>query len=192
MPPKRMPQQHLHPMPPRNQMSPRHPAIISTAEIEEPTAWNYPDSDEAHSLGAAFGRHFGFHRLGIHHERLPAGQRSSFPHAESSEDEFIYVIEGTPDVWLDGHLHRLKPGDGVGFAAGTGLAHAFLNNTDHDVRLLVVGDTSRADNKIYYAVNPERRAHRTDWWDDIPDRSLGPHDGLTDARRAALAKLQTG
>ena len=166
----------------------RHPAIIHTTEIEETSAWSYPASDERHSLGAAFGRHFGLQRLGIHHERLPAGQRSSFPHAESAEEEFVYVIEGSPDVWLDGHLHRLKPGDGVGFPAGTGLSHSFLNNTDSDVRLLVVGDTSRPENKIYYAVNPERRAQRDDWWDELPERSLGPHDGLTDARRKALTK----
>ena len=169
-------------------MSPRHPAIIHTSEIEEKTAWCYPDSDEPHSLGAAFGRHFGLERIGVHHEVLPPGHRSSFPHAESSEEEFVYVIEGAPDVWLDGHLHRLKPGDGVGFPAGTGLSHSFLNNTDADVRLLVVGDKTRDDNKIYFAVNPERRSHRDDWWTDIPARSLGPHDGLTDARRKALTK----
>lgn len=165
-----------------------HPAIIHTADIEEATGWTYPNSDEQHSLGAAFGRHFGLQRIGIHHERLPPGSRTSFPHAESTEDEFIYVVEGTPDVWLDGVLHRLKSGDGVGFPAGTRLSHSFPHNTDAVVRLLVVGDTTRDDNKIYYAVNPDRRAHRTDWWDDIPDRTLGPHDGLKDARRKALAK----
>ena len=169
-------------------MTERHPAIIHTSDIEEDTAGIYPGSDELHSLGAAFGRHFGLQRLGIHHERLALGRRSSFPHAESAEDEFIYVIEGTPDVWLDGHLHRLKPGDGVGFPAGTGLAHSFLNNTDTEVRLLVVGDSARAENKIFYAVNPEQRARRMDWWDDVPDRQLGPHDGLTDARRKHLTK----
>lgn len=169
-------------------MADRHPAIIHATDIEDKSAWIYPGSDEQHSIGAAFARHFGFARLGIHHTRLPPGQRSSFPHAESAEDEFIYVIEGTPDVWLDGHLHRLKPGDGVGFPAGTGLAHSFLNNTETEVRLLVVGDSTRAENKIFYAVNPEQRARRTDWWDAVPERTLGPHDGLTDARRKVMAK----
>jgi len=55
---------------------------------------------------------FALKALGIHHERLPPGRRTSYPHAESAEEEFVYVIEGTPDVWLDGTLHRLKPGDG--------------------------------------------------------------------------------
>ena len=169
-------------------MPDRHPAFIHTVDIEEDTGWSYGGSDERHSHGAAFGQHFGFARIAIHHERLPPGKRTSFPHAESTEDEFINVIEGTPDVWIDGHLHRLKPGDGVGLPTGTGISHSFLNNTDASVHLMVVGDTNRADNKIFYAVNPDRRAHRTDWWDDSPDRTLGPHDGLTDARRKALAK----
>ena len=52
-------------------------------------------------------KHAGFARLGIHHIRLEPGHRTSFPHAESAEDEFVYVIAGTPDVWLDGVVHRL-------------------------------------------------------------------------------------
>ena len=66
------------------------------------------------------------------------------PHAESAEEEFVYVLEGTPDVWIDGELFRLAPGDGVGFPAGTGIAHSFLNNTDEPVRLIVVGEAPKA------------------------------------------------
>ena len=87
------------------------------------------------------------------------------------------MIEGAPDVWIDGELFRLAPGDGVGFPAGTGIAHSFLNNTDEPVRLLVVGEANKDENRIVYPVNRELRAHRIDWWDDAPVRSLGPHDG---------------
>ena len=31
--------------------------------------------------------------------------------SESTEDAFVHVLQGTPDVWLDGHLQRLAPGD---------------------------------------------------------------------------------
>ena len=139
------------------------------------------------SLGANYRRHFGFGKLGIHHERLMPGRRTSFPHAESAEEEFVYVIAGTPDVWLDGHLHRLGPGDAVGFPAGTGLCHTFINNTDGEVNLLVVGEASKPENRIVYPLNPERRALRDDWWDDAPVGALGPHDGLPDKVRAARA-----
>ena len=118
---------------------------------------------------------------------VPLVRRTSFPHAESSEEEFVYVVDGEPDVWLDGHLYRLKPGDAVGFPAGTGIAHSFLNNTEVEVRLLVVGERPKPDNRIVYPLNPDRRPLREDWWDDPPQHALGPHDGLPDRVRAAKA-----
>ncbi len=110
----------------------------------------------------------------------------SWPHAEKTEDEFINVIEGTPDVWLDGALHRLQAGDGVGFSAGDGMAHTFINITQTDVRLLVVGDVSREDNQFHYPLHPQRNAAlEGQHWAGIPARSQGPHDGLPDALRRA-------
>lgn len=90
------------------------------------------------SIGASIGCLLGLVRIGIHHERLPPGRRTSYPHAESAEEEFVYVLEGTPDVWIDGTLLRLAPGDAVAFPGGTGICHTVLNNTE--VRLLVVGE----------------------------------------------------
>ena len=157
-------------------------------EIQGADDRHYRDSQELLAIGSAFGRHFGFARPGIHHELLRPGRRTSWPHCESTEDEFVYVIEGTPDVWLDGVLHRLKPGDGVGFPPGTGLSHSFLNNTEAEVRLLVIGETAKPENRIFYPRNPEQKPRRKDWWDDVPQRPLGEHDGLTDKRRAHKAK----
>lgn len=159
--------------------------IANWTDIERPDEEHYRGDDELLGIEASFGRHFGLTRLGIHHLRLPPGRRTSYPHAESAEEEFVYVIEGTPDVWLDGVLHRLKPGDAVGFPAGTGICHSFLNNTDGEVRLLVVGERSKPENRIYYPRNPEQNALRDDWWDDAPERPMGDHDGLTDKVRAA-------
>ncbi len=164
-------------------MADRPDCIAHWTEIENPDTARYSGDTELLSLNAPFGKHFGLAPLGIHHVRIPPGRRTSYPHAESSEQEFAYVIEGTPDVWLDGHLHRLKPGDGVGFPAGTGLSHTFINNTEADVRLLVVGETPKPDNRIVYPLNPERKPLRQDWWDDAPARQLGPHDGVPDRQR---------
>jgi len=162
----------------------RPECIAHWTEIEKPDNAHYKDDDELLGIGAPFGKHFGLKKLGIHHLRLLPGRRSSYPHAESDEEEYVYVIEGTPDVWLDGQLHRLKPGDGVGFPSGTGLSHSFLNNTEEVVHLLVVGETNKAENRIYYPRNPEQEAKRKDWWGDVPQRSMGDHDGLTDKVRA--------
>lgn len=135
----------------------RPPYIAHWAEIEEPDNSHYRNDDELLGIGAPYGKHFGLDALGIHHVRLLPGRRTSFPHAESAEEEFVYVIEGKPEVWLDGELHLLQPGDGVGFPAGTGIAHSFLNNTDEEVRLLVVGETAKPHNRIYYPRNLDRK-----------------------------------
>jgi uncharacterized cupin superfamily protein len=137
--------------------------IRGEKEIERPRRSRYPGSGDQWGSGSSFSEAVGLTRIGIHHEILPPGHRTSFPHAESAEEEFVYVIEGAPDVWIDGELFRLAPGDGVGFPPGTGIAHSFLNNTDAPVRLLVVGETDKDENRIVYPVNPELRGHRDDW-----------------------------
>jgi uncharacterized cupin superfamily protein len=162
--------------------------IVHWREVEGADDSHYKGDDELMTIGAALGRHFGFTKLGIHHERLLPGRRTSYPHAESLEEEFVFVIEGSPDAWIDGALHRLGPGDAVGFPPGTGIAHTLLNNTDSEVRLLVVGERSRPENRAFYPLNPEQKELYADWWDDHPKRDLGPHDGLTDLVREARAK----
>lgn len=156
--------------------------IVRWEDLERPE-WSYDGRSEKMGKDADYGRHFGFARLGLHHVRLMPGHRTSLPHAESAEDEFVLVLEGTPDVWMDGVLHRLSPGDAVGFKAGTGVAHSFLNNTDAEVRLFVAGDTPRAENKVIYPVDPDRKPLRSDWWEDAPARPLGPHDGVPDRQK---------
>lgn len=161
----------------------RPPMIAHWSAIAVPDDAHYRGDDEKLAIGAPFGRHFGLTRIGIHHHRLLPGRRTSYPHAESAEEEFVYVIEGTPDVWLDGVLHRLAPGDAVGFPAGTGVCHTFINNSDGEVRLLVVGETAKPENRIFYPRNPEQRPQRDDWWEDVPARPMGGHDGLSDRVR---------
>lgn len=157
----------------------RHSCIKHYSEIQEADDAHYPGSDELLSIGSPFGRTFGFKRLGIHHEVLKPGRRTSWPHAEKSEEEFVYVIEGHPQAWIDGEVYDLKPGDAVGFVPGTGIAHTFINNTQTDVRMLVVGDTNRDDNKCVYPLHAKRNEEIKDFlWDDVPKRTLGQHSGL--------------
>jgi uncharacterized cupin superfamily protein len=152
--------------------------IAHWTELETPEEENhYPGDTELMSVDAPLARALGLTRIGIHHERLPPGRRTSYPHAESAEEEFVFVIEGRPDVWIDGHLHALGPGDSVAFPAGTGICHTFLNNTADEVRLLVVGEANKPENRIRYPLNAAHEGTREDRWSDAPVRSLGPHDG---------------
>ncbi|MBY0444432.1 MAG: hypothetical protein K2Q15_04395 [Burkholderiales bacterium] len=94
------------------------------------------------------------------------------------------MIEGNPDCGLDGVLHRLGLGGALGFPTGTGIGHTFINNTEHDVRLLAVGDMERADNKVDYSLCPKKDIKIVDfYWHDAPKHELGNHDGLPDQLR---------
>jgi uncharacterized cupin superfamily protein len=166
-------------------MAERPPFIRHWREIQLPDDNRYPGSRERLTLDANFGRAFGMQRVGFNHVIVPPGRRTSWPHCESAEEEFVFVIEVEPDAWIDGVLYRLQPGDAVGFPAGTGIAHTFINNTGQDVRLLVGGERSRDDNRCHYPLHPRRNAEiGDDHWHDAPTRLKGDHDGMPDALRA--------
>ncbi len=165
-------------------MTTRPEYIKHWSEIEDTEVGRYAGSHEGLSFAASFGRLFGFKSIGIHHERLEPGHRTSWPHAEKTEEEFVFVVEGEPDVWLDGELHRLKAGDGVVFVPGTGIAHTVINNSERTVRLLVVGEHKRADNKVHYPLHPKANADVGQYhWADAPTTLKGDHDGLPDRLR---------
>jgi uncharacterized cupin superfamily protein len=156
----------------------RPPFIISSKDIKEKPG-QYPQSDEILSYGKPIGKLAGLARIGLHIERLPPGHRTSYPHAEQNEEEFVYVLEGCCDAWVDGELYPMAQGDLAAFPAGTGICHTFINNSEQEVLLLVGGEAEKKDSKIFYPLNPERQAQLiwSNWWDDVPKRSMGPHDG---------------
>jgi uncharacterized cupin superfamily protein len=160
----------------------RPPFIISSADVPEQPG-RYPGSDEMLSAGRAIGKAAGLLRIGLHIERVAPGQRTSWPHAEEDEEEFVYVLEGEIDAWVDGVVHRMKKGDLAAFPCGTGICHTFLNDGDADA-LLLVGGERRSDSRIYYPLHPQRRRDMvwSRWWDDVPVRPQGPHDGVPGAR----------
>ncbi|MGI4861251.1 MAG: cupin domain-containing protein [Janthinobacterium lividum] len=156
---------------------PRPGFIRHWTELENPDDAHYTGDTERLGVDAPVGQKLGLERIGIHHITLPPGRRTSYPHAESAEEEFVYVLEGMPDAWIDGDLHSLQPGDAVGFPAGTGICHTFLNNTRVPVRLLVVGETPKSGNRVRYPLHAAFEAKRDDKWDDCPVHPMGPHDG---------------
>ena len=166
-------------------MSDRPPFIRAAADVPE-RGFSYPHSDEVMGPTRALGKAAGLRRIGVNLQRLPPGGRSSWPHAEEDEEEFVYVLEGEVDCWIDGEIHPMRPGDLAAFPAGTGIAHTFLNNGARDAVLLVGGEAPKSDSRIVYPLHPGRRADMpwSGWWDDAPARPLGPHDGLPDAQRA--------
>ncbi|MDX3987065.1 MAG: cupin domain-containing protein [Achromobacter sp.] len=149
-------------------------------ELEAPDAHSYQGDTEPMGLDAPLSTALGITRVGIHHVRLLPGRRTSYPHAESTEQEFVFVLQGKPDVWIDGVLHAIAEGDCVAFPAGTGICHTFINNTQDEVRLMVVGEPTRADNLVRFPLNEAYERTRVNRWVDWPTRPLGGHDGKPD------------
>lgn len=166
-------------------MPPRPPCIVASRDVPA-RAHVYPGSTEAMGPVWRIGHAAGLVRIGINLQRLPPGTRSSWPHAESDEEEFVYVLEGEVQAWIDGELHTMTVGDLAAFPAGTGISHCFINNGNTDALLLVGGEAARPSNRIVYPLHPSRRADLdpSEWWGDAPARPLGGHDGLPDAARS--------
>lgn len=123
---------------------------------------------------ADIGRHFGADRIALHHLAIEPGFRTSLPHAESHEEEFVLVLKGAPSVWIDGTLYELDEGDFVGFPAGTGSHHSVLNNSAAVCELLVGGERTKSENKCAFSLNPEMKSVNAGiWWDNPPARKFG-------------------
>jgi uncharacterized cupin superfamily protein len=163
--------------------------VVNWRDIIAKKAGRYAKSTEDQTHPARFGRRARFSRIGIHMDLLKPGRRTSYPHAERDEEEFVYVVSGDVDCWIDGHIHPMSAGDFVGFAAGTGITHTILNNSDADAVLLVGGEANRMRNQFWYPYQPsQNKAVGELYWAAHPVPKLGPHDGLPDALRARLPK----
>ena len=74
---------------------------------------------------------------------------SALRHAHGVQDEFVYILEGTPTLVTDAGETPLKPGMCAGFRGGSGDAHHLVNASDADVVFLELGDRLPGDSVIY-------------------------------------------
>lgn len=95
------------------------------------------------------GDFFGLTQFGANLTRLAPGAVSALLHAHARQDEFIYILEGRPTLVLGDREYPLKPGDCMGFKAGTGIAHQLANRSEADVLYLEVGDRTEGDEVTY-------------------------------------------
>lgn len=154
--------------------------IKHVSEMISNESFSYPGDTETFGIGAAMGRKLGLKRIGINYEILRPGDRSSWPHAHSHDEEFIFILEGHPDMWLDGNLYPLSPGDCVALIPGTGHAHTIINNSKNEVRAIVIGDSGHPDDKIFYPLHPKRNEdckRENFFWENHPKHPMGKHDG---------------
>lgn len=97
----------------------------------------------------ALGDVFGLRNFGVNLTRLAPGAASSLRHAHAMQDEFVFVLEGSPTLVTDAGETLLQPGMCAGFRAGTGDAHHLVNRTERDVIYLEIGDRTPGDSATY-------------------------------------------
>ncbi|NOT18434.1 MAG: cupin domain-containing protein [Sulfuriferula sp.] len=95
------------------------------------------------------GELFGLTNFGVNLTSLLPNAASSLRHAHSKQDEFIYILEGTPTLHTNDGKQILSPGMCAGFKADTGNAHALINETQHVVVYLEIGDRTDKDQVTY-------------------------------------------
>jgi uncharacterized cupin superfamily protein len=117
----------------------------------------YPPPYDATTKGRgkrALGNLFGLDQFGVNLTTLDPGAATALLHAHSAEDEFVYVLEGTPTlrtkrVGVESE-ELLAPGDCVGFKAGEGTAHAIVNLSDAPAVILEVGSRRIDEDHAFY------------------------------------------
>jgi uncharacterized cupin superfamily protein len=131
--------------------TPRLPAFDPDA-VTETNFTSYPEPYRAANstrYNRRLADYAGLKNFGVNLTRIIPGGQSSFRHAHSRQDEFIYVLQGEVVLETNDGEQVLRRGMCAGFPAGTGDAHRFVNRTASDVTLLVIGDRT-PDDEISY------------------------------------------
>jgi uncharacterized cupin superfamily protein len=132
----------------------KRPLAIAAADAPPRTKpSNYPEPFFSRMAGREkrpLGDRFGVTNFGVNLTRLVPGGESALLHRHTRQDEFVYVLEGTPTLVTDEGEVVLAPGMCAGFPAG-GTAHHLVNRTEADVVYLEIGDRTAGDEASYPA-----------------------------------------
>ncbi|MGH1352857.1 MAG: cupin domain-containing protein [Methyloligellaceae bacterium] len=115
--------------------------VIRTRELNPDEATHIqhplnPDSDVRMHPISAFA---GMQRLHMHYVRVPAGKESYTPHAQTLQEEYVFIIEGNGTLDINGEQTPIGPGDYIGFPTD-GAAHHILNTGTEDLVYLSAGE----------------------------------------------------
>ena len=127
-------------------------AIVAAEAAPRTKPSNYPEPFASRMVGRAkrpLGDVFALTNFGVNLTRLAPSAGSALRHAHSKQDEFIYILEGSPTLITDAGETQLFRGMCAGFKAGTGNGHQLLNRTTEDVVYLEVGDRTAGDSAFY-------------------------------------------
>ncbi len=127
-------------------------AVAAAAVAPRATQSRYPADLAVKVAGRekrVLGDLFGLASFGVNLTTLKPGAQSSLRHAHFVQDEFIYVLAGTPTLLTDAGETPLAPGMCAGFKGGSGDAHCLVNRGTEDAVVLEVGDRLPGDGARY-------------------------------------------
>jgi uncharacterized cupin superfamily protein len=101
-------------------------------------------------LRRALGDAGGLSQFGVNLLTLPPGAWSSQRHWHSTEDEFVWILEGELVLITDAGEEILRTGDCAAFKSGEADGHHLVNRSDAPARALEVGTRDPdADRTVY-------------------------------------------
>ena len=127
-------------------------AVVATNVPLRTAKTIYPEPFASRVAGRhkrVLGDLFGLKNFGVNLTRLAPAAMSALRHAHAKQDEFVYILEGTPTLYTDDGASVLAPGMCAGFRAGTGNAHHLVNETAEDVVYLEIGDRTPGDSATW-------------------------------------------
>jgi uncharacterized cupin superfamily protein len=129
------------------------PIAVMAADVPARTKLSlYPEPFASRMVGREkrqLGEVFGLANFGVNLTRLAPHAMSALRHAHTTQDEFVYILQGWPTLHTDEGQTQLSPGMCAGFKAGTGNGHRLVNDTSQEVVYLEVGDRTPGDEVSY-------------------------------------------
>lgn len=95
------------------------------------------------------GDAFGLSQFGVNMTHLPPGEISAQRHWHTSEDEFVYIVDGELTLVTDEGETVMTAGMVAGFAAGVENGHHLVNKSDRTAVFLEIGTRAEADEGFY-------------------------------------------
>ncbi|MEM6637839.1 MAG: cupin domain-containing protein [Pseudomonadota bacterium] len=121
----------------------------------------------------------GLTQFGAFEEILPPGSSSSVKHWHAREDEMVYVLQGEVTLHEGDTNVVMRPGDAATFKAGDPIGHCMQNQSDSEVRYLVIGTRSSGDVVTYPDHNRvlhfDRKTENRRWTDHAGSPADSPY-----------------
>ena len=126
--------------------------VINPQDVPDTKSSNYPEQFKPVVAGRVkkrLGDAAGLKNFGVNLVKLEPGSCSALRHWHSSQDEFIFILEGELTLVTDAGEQTLLPGMAAGFPAAEADGHHLINRSSAAAVYLEVGDRTAGDMATY-------------------------------------------